>query len=52
MYQPALDGETVFGRVETTDGRKSIFEIVEGVMGSIDPFVKSMKWLLLREKQG
>jgi len=31
------DGETVFGRVETSDGRKSIFEIVEGVMASIDP---------------
>ena len=31
------DGETVFGRVETDDGRKSIFEIVEGVMASIDP---------------
>ena len=24
--------------------RKSIFEIVEGLMGSIDPFVKLMKW--------
>ena len=32
-----VDGETVFGRVETSDGRKSIFEIVEGVMASIDP---------------
>ena len=32
-----VDGETVFGRVETVNGRKSIFEIVEGVMASIDP---------------
>ena len=32
-----VDGESVFGRVETDDGRKSIFEIVEGLMGSIDP---------------
>ena len=31
------DGESIFGRVETSDGRKSIFEIVEGVMASIDP---------------
>lgn len=32
-----LDGETIFGRVETTNGRRSIFEIVDGVMASIDP---------------
>ena len=32
-----LDGETVFGRVETANGRRSIFEIVDGVMASIDP---------------
>jgi len=32
-----LDGETVFGRVETENGRRSIFEIVDGVMASIDP---------------
>ena len=33
----SLDGESVFGRVQTTGGPKSIFEIVEGLMGSIDP---------------
>lgn len=32
-----LDGETIFGRVETANGRRSIFEIVDGVMASIDP---------------
>ena len=32
-----LDGETVFGRVDTANGRSSIFEIVDGVMASIDP---------------
>ena len=32
-----LDGETVFGRVETQNGRRSVFEIVDGVMASIDP---------------
>ena len=32
-----LDGETVFGRVETANGRRSVFEIVDGVMASIDP---------------
>ena len=32
-----LDGETVFGRVETENGRRSVFEIVDGVMASIDP---------------
>ena len=36
------DGESVFGRVETDDGRKH-FEIVEGLMGSITRCVKSMK---------
>ena len=32
-----LDGESAFGRIETVNGRKSIFEIVDGVMASIDP---------------
>ena len=32
-----LDGETVFGRIETPNGRKSVFEIVDSVMASIDP---------------
>jgi len=33
----AIDGESAFGRIETVNGRKSVFEIVEGVMASIDP---------------
>ena len=32
-----VDGESAFGRIETVNGRKSIFEIVDGVMASIDP---------------
>ena len=32
-----LDGESAFGRIETVNGRKSVFEIVDGVMASIDP---------------
>lgn len=33
----AIDGESAFGRIETVNGPKSIFEIVEGLMASIDP---------------
>ena len=33
----AVDGESVFGRVQTAGGPKSVFEVVEGLMGSIDP---------------
>ena len=32
-----IDGESAFGRIETVNGRKSVFEIVDGVMASIDP---------------
>lgn len=32
-----LDGETVFGRVDTVNGRKSVFEIIDSVIASIDP---------------
>ena len=36
--------ETVFGRVDTANGRSSIFEIVDGVMASIDPLERLMRW--------
>ena len=32
-----LDGETVFGRIDTVNGRRSVFEIVDSVIASIDP---------------
>ena len=32
-----LDGETVFGRIDTVNGRKSVFEIIDSVIASIDP---------------
>ena len=33
----SLDGMTVFGRVETANGRRDIFEIIDSVAASIDP---------------
>lgn len=33
----SLDGLTVFGRVETANGRRDIFEIIDSVAASIDP---------------
>ena len=33
----SLDGLTVFGRVETANGRRNIFEIVDSVAASINP---------------
>ena len=33
----SLDGLTVFGRVETANGRRNIFEIIDGVAASINP---------------
>lgn len=33
----SLDGMTVFGRVETANGRRDVFEIIDSVMASIDP---------------
>jgi flagellar hook-associated protein 3 FlgL len=33
----SLDGMTVFGRVETANGRRDIFEIVDSVAASINP---------------
>ena len=33
----SLDGLTVFGRVETANGRRDIFEIIDGVAASINP---------------
>ena len=33
----SLDGMTVFGRVDTANGRRDIFEIIDGVMASINP---------------
>ena len=47
----AVDGESVFGRVQTAGGPKSVFEVVEGLMGSIDLFEKSTKWLQLKAVQ-
>jgi len=32
-----IDGATVFGRVETANGRRDLFSIVDSVMASIDP---------------
>lgn len=32
-----LDGETVFGRIDTVNGRRSVFEIIDSVIASIDP---------------
>jgi len=33
----SLDGMTVFGRVDTANGRRDIFEIIDSVMASINP---------------
>jgi flagellar hook-associated protein 3 FlgL len=33
----SLDGMTIFGRVETANGRRDIFEIIDSVAASIDP---------------
>ena len=32
-----LDGESAFGRIETANGRRSVFEIIDSVIASIDP---------------
>lgn len=33
----SLDGMTVFGRIDTANGRRDIFEIIDSVMASINP---------------
>ena len=34
----AVDGESVFGRVQTAGGPKSVFEVVEGLMYRVQHF--------------